>query len=227
MVKFIESELVLLKKEIDEMWTLVYNQLDRAKEAVLSMNSEKAQQVIVRERRVNAFELKIDSDVEDIIALYNPVAVDLRFVLAMLKINTNLERIGDFAEGIARFVEREQTPLDDELIKILRLQEMFDRALDMLKTAQQSMNDENLDLATSVFAKDNLLDEINASVTSVMTEYLAKHPENTLSCLNLVGVFRKLERTGDHITNMVEEIVFFIDAKVLKHTGKIDEKYPS
>ena len=106
MVKFIESELILLKKEIDEMWTLVYNQLDRAGEAVLTLDKELAQQVMVRERRVNAFELKIDSDVEDIIALYNPVAIDLRFVLAMLKINTNLERLGDFAEGIARFVIR-------------------------------------------------------------------------------------------------------------------------
>ena len=85
MVKFIESELILLKKEIDEMWTLVYNQLDRAGEAVLTLDKELAQQVMVRERRVNAFELKIDSDVEDIIALYNPVAIDLRFVLAMLK----------------------------------------------------------------------------------------------------------------------------------------------
>ena len=72
MVKFIESELVLLKKEIDEMWTLVYNQLDRAGDAVLTLDRELAQQVLVRERRVNAFELKIDSDVEDIIALYNP-----------------------------------------------------------------------------------------------------------------------------------------------------------
>ena len=83
MVKFIESELILLKKEIDEMWTLVYNQLDRAGEAVLTLDKELAQQVMVRERRVNAFELKIDSDVEDIIALYNPVAIDLRFLLAL------------------------------------------------------------------------------------------------------------------------------------------------
>ena len=74
MVKFIESELILLKKEVDEMWTLVYNQLDRAGEAVMTLDKELAQQVMVRERRVNAFELKIDSDIEDIIALYNPVA---------------------------------------------------------------------------------------------------------------------------------------------------------
>ena len=126
MVKFIESELVLLKKEIDEMWTLVYNQLDRAGDAVLTLDRELAQQVLVRERRVNAFELKIDSDVEDIIALYNPVAIDLRFVLAMLKINTNLERLGDFAEGIARFALNCHEPaLDTELVKQLRLEEMM------------------------------------------------------------------------------------------------------
>ena len=64
MVKFIESELILLKKEVDEMWTLVYNQLDRAGEAVMTLDKELAQQVMVRERRVNAFELKIDSDIE-------------------------------------------------------------------------------------------------------------------------------------------------------------------
>lgn len=228
MVKFIESELVLLKKEVDEMWTLVYNQLDRAGEAVLTLDKELAQQVVVREKRVNAFELKIDSDVEDVIALYNPVAVDLRFVLAMLKINTNLERLGDFAEGIARFVIKCNEPaLDADLLKKLRLEEMFREVLSMLETAKKALHDESIELATSVFAKDNLVDEINANVTSVLTEYLTKNPESMVTCLNLVGVFRKLERAGDHINNMAEEIVFFVDAKVLKHQGKTDEQYPS
>lgn len=228
MVKFIESELVLLKKEVDEMWTLVYNQLDRAGEAVLTMDRELAQQVIVREKRVNAFELKIDSDVEDVIALYNPVAVDLRFVLAMLKINTNLERLGDFAEGIARFVINCKEPaFDPELLQALRLEEMHTEVLSMMDTAKRALNEESLELATSVFAKDNLVDEINSNVAGTLEIYLQKHPENLLFCLNLVGVFRKLERSGDHITNIAEEIVFYMDAKVLKHSGKTDEKYPS
>ena len=227
MVKFIESELVLLKKEIDEMWTLVYNQLDRAGEAVLTLDKELAQQVIVRERRVNAFELKIDSDVEDVIALYNPVAIDLRFVLAMLKINTNLERLGDFAEGIARFVLKSEEPiLDGDLLKRLRLEEMQRQVLSMLEVAKRALNEESLELATSVFAKDNLLDEINAEATAILADYIREHPESTLSYLNLVGVFRKLERSGDHITNIAEEIVFFVDAKVLKHSGKVEEHYP-
>lgn len=120
------------------MWTLVYNQLDRAGDAVLTLDRELAQQVLVRERRVNAFELKIDSDVEDIIALYNPVAIDLRFVLAMLKINTNLERLGDFAEGIARFALNCHEPaLDTELVKQLRLEEMIAQVLSMLEQANR------------------------------------------------------------------------------------------
>ena len=220
MVKFIESELVLLKKEIDEMWTLVYNQLDRAGDAVLTLDRELAQQVLVRERRVNAFELKIDSDVEDIIA------IDLRFVLAMLKINTNLERLGDFAEGIARFALNCHEPaLDTELVKQLRLEEMIAQVLSMLEQAKQALQEESQELATAVFAKDNMLDEINAEATAILADYISRHPESALSCLNLVSVFRKLERSGDHITNIAEEIVFFIDAKVLKHSGQTDEHY--
>lgn len=226
MVKFIESELLLLKKEIDEMWTLVYNQLDRAGESVLTLDKELAQQVIVRERRVNAFELKIDSDVEDVIALYNPVAIDLRFVLAMLKINTNLERLGDFAEGIARFVLRCKEPaIDAELMGRLRLEEMLSEVRSMLELAKRALNEESLELATAVFAKDNLVDEINANVTEVLANYIEKHPDSVYTCLDLIGVFRKLERSGDHITNIAEEIVFYMDAKVLKHSGKIDEHY--
>ena len=227
MVKFIESELVLLKKEIGEMWTLVYNQLDRAGEAVLTLDRKLAQQVLVRERRVNAFELKIDSDVEDVIALYNPVAIDLRFVLAMMKINTNLERLGDFAEGIARFaIHCQEVALDSELVKKLRLGEMISQVLSMLELAKKALEEEDLELATAVFAKDNLLDEINVEATNILADYVRQHPESALTCLNLVSVFRKLERSGDHITNIAEEIVFFIDAKVLKHSGHTEEHYP-
>jgi len=228
MVKFIESELELLKKEVGEMWTLVYNQLDRAGEAVLTFDRELAGQVKVRERRVNAFELKIDSDIEDVIALYNPVGIDLRFVLAMLKINSNLERLGDFAEGIVRFVlDSEEPVLDSELLKRLRLEEMVSEVLSMLEVTKRALNEESMELATSVFTKDNIVDEINAGVASVLTDYLKEHPDNLLTCLNLVSVFRKLERAGDHITNIAEEIVFFIDAKVLKHSGKTDDGYPT
>ena len=213
MVEFIESKLVRLRKEVDEMWDLVRTQIEKSGNAVQSLNREDAQTVIVRERHVNAFELKIDSDIEDIIALYSPVAVDLRLVLAMLKINSNLERIGDFAEGIARFVIHCPEPLNETLMERLQLKTMFTTVLDML------------DMATTVLAKDNLLDDINSAVTPILADYLGEHPDDRLACLNLVSVFRKLERAGDHITNMAEEIIFFVNAKVLKHQGNTDEHY--
>lgn len=224
MVKFIESELGDLREEVNEMWTLVYNQLSRAGKSVLTFDRELAQQVIVREKRVNAFELKIDCDAEDAIALYNPVAIDLRFVLAMLKINTNLERLGDFAEGIARFVVHcDKEELDKELLRELRLEEMVKQVLCMLDTAKRALNEESIELAVSVFGKDNLLDEINANVSNVLTTYLEAHKGDIRMCLDLASVFRKLERSGDHITNLAEEIVFYIDAEVLKHQGKTEK----
>lgn len=229
MVQFIESELVLLKREVDEMWTLVYNQLDRACEAVLTYDRELAQQVLVRERRVNAFELKIDSDVEDVIALYTPVAIDLRFVLAILKINTNLERLGDFAKSIARFVEAcKPGDLDADLLVALRLQEMVTRVLAMLETTKMAFDEEDLEKATQVFAQDGLLDEIDEASHRLLADYIQGHPETAFTSLHLSNVVHKLERAGDHITNIAEEIVFFIDAKVVKHTntaveGSVDE----
>lgn len=144
----------------------------------------------------------------------------------MLKINTNLERLGDFAEGIARFALNCHEPaLDTELVKQLRLEEMIAQVLSMLELAKQALQEESQELATAVFAKDNMLDEINAEATAILADYISRHPESALSCLNLVSVFRKLERSGDHITNIAEEIVFFIDAKVLKHSGQTDEHY--
>ena len=213
MVKFIESELMQLRSEVYQMWTLVYNQMDQARLAVLGLDKDIAQQVIVRERRVDAYELKIDSDVEDFIALYTPVAVDLRFVLAMLKIN-------NAADGIARFVrDSEGSVLDRSLVERLQLNEMFEGVLDMMRDLQQSLIDENPVKATSVMDKDDTLDRIKAASTGILVDYASSHTDAIALCMGLAGVFRKLERTGDHLTNIAEEIVFFIDAKVLKHTS--------
>ena len=195
--------------------------MDQARQAVLGMNKDIASQVMVRERRVDAFELKIDSDVEDFIALYSPVAVDLRFVLAMLKINNDLERIGDYADGIARFVrDSDAETLCDELVEDLRLKEMFSGVLEMMKDLQQALIDEDPVKATSVISMDDSLDKIKSASTGILVRYATAHPDSMALCMGLGGVFRKLERTGDHLTNIAEEIVFFIDAKVLKHTAE-------
>lgn len=228
MVKFVESELSQLRHEVDQMWTLVYNQMEQARDAVLNLDRTIAQQIIVRERRVDAFELKIDSDVEDFIALYTPVAVDLRFTLSMLKINGDLERIGDYADGIARFVrDCNMETLDQDLMEKLQVDTMFSVVLKMLGDLQQALRDEDPVKATSVLSQDDQLDRINKASAGILAEYATAHPEAIPFCLGFGGVFRKLERTGDHLTNIAEEIVFYIDAKVLKHTGsRKEDKHP-
>lgn len=220
MVKFVEDELKSIRQEILDMWTLVYDQMNNVCEAIPTVDKEKAWDVLIREKRVNAYELKLDCDIEDFLVLYNPVAVDMRFIVAMLKINTDLERIGDFADNIARFIIRQDGErIDAELLEKTRLKEMADAVLDMLATAKTALENEDLALANTLFEKDNLVDEINAASTKALADYIGQHPEKAAFCLDFKGVFLRLERTGDHITNLAEEIVFYIDAVVLKHSS--------
>src|SRR6266487_6194075 len=100
----LEIELQHLNKEVVNMWNLVQSQLVKSMSSLLNFDKDLAREVVLLEKRVNGSELKIDRDCENIFALFNPLAVDLRFVLAVLKINSNLERIGDIADGIARYV---------------------------------------------------------------------------------------------------------------------------
>ncbi len=218
MVKFVENELQTIKNEVNEMWTLVYQQLNNAYQAVLNADTSLADKVAAREKRVNAFELKIDSDIEDFIALYNPVAVDLRFALAMLKINNNLERIGDYADSIARFVIRTQLkPENKVLFSDLQIHEMFDTVLAMLNTTYEALQKQDLSMAKSVFDKDEVLDILNQNAIDTLADHATEHPEDIKLCLETAGIFRKLERAGDHINNLAEETIFYIDAEVLKH----------
>src|SRR5579862_941297 len=102
----LEVQLGLLKQEVINMWSLVRSQLIKAQTSLINFDKDLAREVILKERRVNGYELKIDRDCENIFALLTPVAIDLRFVLAVLKINSNLERIGDIAEGVAKYIVR-------------------------------------------------------------------------------------------------------------------------
>lgn len=219
MVKFVEDEMKAIRAEVLDMWALVGEQMENACETLRTADKEKAWDVLVREKRVNAYELKLDCDIEDFLVLYNPVAIDMRFIVAMLKINTDLERIGDFAENIARFaIKQDGEPIDPELLEKTRLLEMGKAVVDMLQTAKQALEQEDIALARSLFEKDNLVDEINAAATTALAEYIERHPERAAFCLDFKGVFLRLERAGDHITNLAEEIVFYIDAIVLKHS---------
>jgi phosphate transport system protein len=206
------------------MWTLVNLQLAKAKESLLNLDKDLARQVILSEKRVNASELKLDIDCENIFALFNPVAVDLRFVLAVLKINSNLERTGDIAEGIAKFVINIDHTFDIKLLDITRVVEMYEAAIRMMNEVMNAFETEDTIIARKIFQQDELLDQINNNANSVIADYLRNYPENMESALYLLSVIRKLERVGDQSKNMAEEIIFYIEAKVLKHRSDTNKK---
>ncbi len=213
----LDIELQQLKADTIKMWTLVNLQLVKAKESLLNLDKDLARQVILSEKRVNASELKLDLDCENIFALFNPVAVDLRFVLAVLKINSNLERTGDIAESIAKFVINVDKTFDVKLLEITRAVEMFEAAIKMMDEVMDAFDKENTLIARKIFQQDELLDEINNKANTIVAEYIRNHTENIEPALYLLSVIRKLERVGDQSKNMAEEIIFYIEAKVLKH----------
>ncbi len=213
----LDNEIQQLKSETINMWQMVLSQLTKAEEALKKKDKDLAHEVISTEKRVNAFELKIDRDCEDILALFAPVAIDLRFLLAVLKINMNLERTGDIAEGIAKFVVDLPEDFDVQLLQLTSVIEMFEQGNEMIAEVMHAFEKEDTALARKVFKKDDLLDQINAKAASVIEDYIKKNPSKTASALYILSSIRKLERVGDQAKNMAEEIIFYSEAKVLKH----------
>jgi len=220
-MKHTEREMQSLKEEVNQMWKLVISQLEKAKQSFLNSDIELAREVSSREKRVDAFELKIDSDCENYIALYSPVAVDLRLVLSLIKISNTLERIGDFASGIARHViEDDCNKVELKLLEELQMEKMFDTLIGMLSDGFVALESENTKISGKILAKDEEVDEIYHKSIDVMSDYLRSNPAYIRCGLKLFLLIRKLERIGDHCSNIVEEIVFYVDAKVLKHSGQ-------
>ena len=232
-MKHTEKELQALKEEVSQMWKLVLSQLEKSRQTFLNSDVELAREIASREKRVDAFELKIDSDCENYIALYSPVAIDLRLVLSLIKISNTLERIGDFAEGIARHVIKDECNIvPPQVIEELQLEKMFDILISMLSDSFVVLESENTKISGKILAKDDEIDMLYHDSVNILTNYIIENEksEQSLSTqkvhcgLKLMLLIRKLERIGDHCSNIVEEIVFYVDAKVLKHGNKKEKK---
>lgn len=216
----LQEELKLLKSEMCEMALLVQSQISKSIKSLINLDKDLAREVVFNEKRVNAYELKIDKDCENIFALFNPVANDLRLVFSTLKSNSNFERIGDNAEGIAQYVLQAKHKFNDELIQKSRIQEMADMVNGMIGDICSAYATDDTHLARTMFEKDELLNDINTAATGVVADYLRTNPEDIEESLYLLTIIRKLERVGDLITNIAEEVIFYVEAKVLKHGKK-------
>jgi phosphate transport system protein len=213
----LENEITLLKKELISMWILVQSQLNKAREAMVQFDKDLAREVLIKEKRVNSFELKIDRDCENIFALYCPVAVDLRFLLAALKINTNLERIGDIAAGIALYVVESSVNFDVKALESTSILRMYDEAVNILIDTRTAFEKEDTVLARSIFKRDDVLDAINVNAPAAIAEVIRTDMKSLNEALYMLSIIRKLERVGDQAKNIAEEIIFYVEAKILKH----------
>jgi len=213
----LENEIAGVKRELVNMWILVQSQLNKAKEAMVQFDKDLAREVLIKEKRVNSYELKIDRDCENIFALFCPVAIDLRFLLAALKINTNLERIGDIAAGVALHVVESTENFDVKALESSSLLRMYDEAINIFIDTRTAFEKEDTALARSIFKRDDVLDAINENAVETIGNIIRADINNMNEALYMLSIIRKLERVGDQSKNIAEEIIFYVEAKILKH----------
>ena len=213
----LDTELRLLNEDILELMYKVISQLETCKKALLEFDIELAEDINLNEKRVDAMELSIDRHCENILALFNPVAIDLRFVLAAIKINSDLERLGDHANSIAKYLMEFGESIDSDLIKKMEVDVMFDNSIEMLHHVSNAFINEDTIQARKVFSMDKTLNKIHKESSARIKKISEDKDVDLQVLLYLFSIISKLERVGDLSKNTAEEIVFFIEAKVLKH----------
>lgn len=215
-----EQHRISLKQAGFEMLILCKSQLEKAREAFVNHDGDLAEEVIHTETRVNALDLKIEKDCEKFFALYNPVAKDLRFTMAILKINYDLERIADHAFNISKYVVDEDKKIALHLLQSLEFDKMYETIDIMMEHIIVAYEEKDVKAARKVFKKDKILDKINLRSFKILEEEIKKDSTIIQQSLVLFSVVKKLERVGDLIKNIAEEIIFYVDAEVLKHKKK-------
>ena len=217
----IDSEILDLKKELLKMFFLVESQWEKGGTAILNYDQDMAEEISSSENRINAQELKIDSDCENIIALHSPVAVDLRFILSSYKINHSLEHIADIAQSIAKYVADSDLAYNQEIINQTKVNEMLETFNSMMDCLIDAFENEDPKIARKVFKKDKVLNKINAEAHKIIVDNMNSYDNGML--LFLLSSIRKIERAGDSLKKIGEEIIYHLEAKVLKHQkNKLD-----
>ena len=217
----IDSEILDLKKELLKMFFLVESQWEKGATAILNYDQDMAEEISSSENRINAQELKIDSDCENIIALHSPVAVDLRFILSSYKINHSLEHIADIAQSIAKYVADSDLAYNQEIINQTKVNEMLETFNSMMDCLIDAFENEDPKIARKVFKKDKVLNKINAEAHKIIVDNMNSYDHGML--LFLLSSIRKIERAGDSLKKIGEEIIYHLEAKVLKHQkNKLD-----
>lgn len=212
-------ELEQLKTKLLEMSSLVEAAIQRSISAVTHKDRDAAEQVFRSEQRINEIEIEIDEFAINLLALQQPMAADLRLIVAALKINTDLERMGDLAVNIAQSATSlMEEPVIKPMIDIPHIaglvQSMVRKALDAFVTRDS-------DLARSVLASDDAVDSLRTACYHELVSFMEKDPQNILQALDLLSVTRNLERIADHSTNIAEDVLFLVKGIDVRHHSEM------
>ena len=213
----IELELQALKENLQDMLAMVKRQMENCLLAIEKKDATLAQRVVDDEKKINAQELAIDRDCENLFALFTPVAADLRLVIATLRITNDLERIGDSAKSLAKMLRRKPGKEFYKWVAELELPEMLDILVSMLNDMADALHAEDAKPALKAAKKDKSLNHCYKRAMKTTTRLISENPDQGKNILSLFLIARNLERSGDLTKNIAEEIVFQIDARVLKH----------
>lgn len=215
----IEPELQALKENLQDMLSMVKEQMEKCMQSIENRDKDIALQVLDDEKKINIQELAIDRDCENILALFTPVATDLRLVLATLKIANELERIGDSAKSLAKVLNSNLSKKEYKWIAQLNIYSMLEVLVAMLKEMGNALRKENTKPALKALKKDEILNDFFKKGVKTAAELILKNPDEAKEILMLLFMVRNLERSGDLTKNIAEEIVFQIEARVVKHKG--------
>jgi len=212
-----------LKEQLLEMGGLAELAVDKAVDGYRRRNAELCEEVFALEDKINKAERTIDELAIDLLALQQPMAVDLRFLTACMKINADLERVGDQAVNIAeRGIQDSKLPAVDLPVDIPRL---AGTAAGMVRRALESFVEGRADLADAVLKMDDIVDRMNDDVYLAMVKTMHKEPEHVQQALDALLVARNLERVADHATNIAEDVIFWVKgADVRHHARELEEK---
>jgi phosphate transport system protein len=216
-LKRFDAELDKLDKRISKMAELVEQQVADAITALSTGDIELAQQVIETDDKVDLYDTKIEKHCMRLLALQQPVAVDLRNVLSALSVNRNLERMGDAAVNIAERIDVLAAHAD--LIGRTHMLEMGEVSREMIRDAIEAFTEMDVAKAHSVAVRDNIIDEFDQQNFEILIGIMKQTPEIVEAASHLRIVSRNLERVADEATNIAEEAVFVADAKIVKHRG--------
>jgi phosphate transport system protein len=209
------QELEALKTNIIKMGSYAENAIAESIRALLECRKDLAQQVMSQDQQINSYEVIIDDEVVDLLALQQPVATDLRFILAASKINNDLERIGDHAVNIAEsaLVCSDLPPLKP----MADITQMAQITKSMLRDSIDGFIHNNATVCRAVLKNDDMIDDLNKKVVHDVVEIMRQNPAKIEQALEIIRVSRNLERVADLATNIAEEVIFMAEARVVKH----------